>query len=532
MRDVEPAEDHTVQIGVENFGPVGSGMVELRPLTIFLGPSNTGKTYLAKLIYVLHELLDAFPRFPYLSSDGLYAAWMRSLSLEESTVFMDEVKSVIEKISSGNEDFMLSDLPQVIRDAMRDAFREEVGNGILEDNLGTDLESYFEVASGAELVRQSKDHAESTHADISVEIKKNGVELWSWRAKVCESVEAVLDDRSADDIVLVPKGGALPAGTFEKLVHVYKQIAPSAREDGIGGEQIGQLSSAFSDIFRRLLGYSSWQDAPMGYYLPAARGGTIQTHHIISGSLIAHYARGRRREGETLAKLPGDVGDFLNKIVLLGDKRQKLGPLEELARSIELSPLRGIVSVETNLGSYPTFLYSPFGMKDKIQLSRASAMVAELAPLVLYIRYILKAGDIVIFEEPESHLHPAAQTEVAVVLAKLVNAGVKVVITTHSDWLLLQIENLLREGEWTEYQVNEPSTRDQLSAALHPNDVGAWVFRDGDNETGTIVEEIPYNRARGIGVFEYDNIAEDLYNRSAQLQNRFERVERRRGGGE
>ncbi len=39
-----------VIIEVENLGPIRKGKVELKPLTVFIGPNNTGKTYLAYLI--------------------------------------------------------------------------------------------------------------------------------------------------------------------------------------------------------------------------------------------------------------------------------------------------------------------------------------------------------------------------------------------------------------------------------------------------------------------------------------------------
>ena len=38
-------------IGVKDFGPIVKGEVQLRPLTIFVGPNNAGKSYLSMLIY-------------------------------------------------------------------------------------------------------------------------------------------------------------------------------------------------------------------------------------------------------------------------------------------------------------------------------------------------------------------------------------------------------------------------------------------------------------------------------------------------
>ena len=45
------------QVDVENFGPIAKARVDVRPLTVFVGPSNTGKSYLAVLLYALHQCL-------------------------------------------------------------------------------------------------------------------------------------------------------------------------------------------------------------------------------------------------------------------------------------------------------------------------------------------------------------------------------------------------------------------------------------------------------------------------------------------
>ena len=38
-----------VRVSVQDFGPIAEAPIDLRPLTVFVGPSNTGKTYLATL---------------------------------------------------------------------------------------------------------------------------------------------------------------------------------------------------------------------------------------------------------------------------------------------------------------------------------------------------------------------------------------------------------------------------------------------------------------------------------------------------
>ena len=67
-RDANTAEilqDTRVEISVRNFGPISEATIDLRPLTVFVGPSNTGKTYFSTLIYALHGIYAGFSRFPW-----------------------------------------------------------------------------------------------------------------------------------------------------------------------------------------------------------------------------------------------------------------------------------------------------------------------------------------------------------------------------------------------------------------------------------------------------------------------------------
>ena len=57
-----------VEISVRNFGPIAEADLDLRPLTVFVGPSNTGKTYLSVLIYALQRIFHGeFSGFPLIT---------------------------------------------------------------------------------------------------------------------------------------------------------------------------------------------------------------------------------------------------------------------------------------------------------------------------------------------------------------------------------------------------------------------------------------------------------------------------------
>ena len=56
----KPKQTEPLQLTVSNFGPIAKAEIDLRPLTVFVGPSNTGKSYLAILIYALHRFFDDY----------------------------------------------------------------------------------------------------------------------------------------------------------------------------------------------------------------------------------------------------------------------------------------------------------------------------------------------------------------------------------------------------------------------------------------------------------------------------------------
>ena len=85
----------TTSIEVSDFGPIVQATVELRPLTIFVGPSNTGKSYLAMLVYALH-------RFANGSDSGLglpfFDAFRRSPTIDHTNTITDEDGDVLEAL--------------------------------------------------------------------------------------------------------------------------------------------------------------------------------------------------------------------------------------------------------------------------------------------------------------------------------------------------------------------------------------------------------------------------------------------------
>jgi len=81
--------------------------------------------------------------------------------------------------------------------------------------------------------------------------------------------------------------------------------------------------------------------------------------------------------------------------------------------------------------------------KLRFAMSESSSSVRALLDIGFYIRCKLKPGDILMIDEPELNLHPKNQRLVARLLASLVNCGVKVFITTHSDYIIKELNILM-----------------------------------------------------------------------------------------
>lgn len=78
-----------------------------------------------------------------------------------------------------------------------------------------------------------------------------------------------------------------------------------------------------------------------------------------------------------------------------------------------------------------------------IPLHRASSSARGLSDLYFFLRHKVKKDHLLIIDEPESHLDTTNQRLMARLLSHIVRAGLKVLITTHSDYLVKEINNLI-----------------------------------------------------------------------------------------
>lgn len=87
--------------------------------------------------------------------------------------------------------------------------------------------------------------------------------------------------------------------------------------------------------------------------------------------------------------------------------------------------------------------YIPKGKKLRLSMDESSSAVRSLLDIGFYLRHEARIGDLLMVDEPELNLHPENQRRIAKLFARLINIGIKVFITTHSDYIIKEINTLI-----------------------------------------------------------------------------------------
>ena len=136
-----------LELEVENFGPIEQGKVQIRPLTVFIGPSNTGKSYLAVLVYALHQFFgDETKGFLHVNHEMLH-------DLENSKFInsvIDQYEELFETIDKKGT------IPEPIAITLPDEICKLIDKGYakLGEDLGKEIQRCFGIDSGDALIRK------------------------------------------------------------------------------------------------------------------------------------------------------------------------------------------------------------------------------------------------------------------------------------------------------------------------------------------------------------------------------------------
>lgn len=108
-----------------------------------------------------------------------------------------------------------------------------------------------------------------------------------------------------------------------------------------------------------------------------------------------------------------------------------------------LEDFADIIGGEYTVTRNDELYYVPKGKRIKLSMDESSSAVRSLLDIGFYLRHEAERGDLLMVDEPELNLHPENQRRVARLFARLINLGIKVFITTHSDYIVKELNTLI-----------------------------------------------------------------------------------------
>lgn len=453
-----------LRLKATDFGPIGAADVKLHPFTLFVGQNNSGKSYLAMLVYALLALKARLPPIR-LTNRGDVERLLAAAKGREGWPLPDNFEGDEIAVAQFDKDFQVE--------------LRSITNGRL-----------------AAMTRQS--HYELTRCFAT----------------------------GLDELVRRDARGGFRL-SFEQSTPDFQRVYSYSNSEGFSAEQGGwqldpivmradevrNLSGAgpICRIIETVIGKLLAQFGQNAYYLPAARSGFLHSHKLLASVLVSRSPLAGA-EPLQIPNLSGVIADFVSNLLQL-EHFEASEELASIAAFIESRISGGSIDLDTDSenAAYPQIYYEQQG--HRFPLPSSSSMVSEIAPIVLFVRHVIRPGDLLIIEEPEAHLHPDNQRLLAQALVKLVRKEVQVLVTTHSDYFLQQVSNFVMLND-------KPILRREMGYEendfLRASEVGAYLFRAGSG--GSTVAPVTVTDAEGISDEQFAGIAEELYNEKARIE--------------
>lgn len=226
------------------------------------------------------------------------------------------------------------------------------------------------------------------------------------------------------------------------------------------------LSILIGDLCKRLVFVHMNRS---GFFLPPARG-------ALSGVTSSEWKKfsGIGMYKEFVEGLDSVRFSDFDPYGVIEEQKNFVNPLFETL-------LNGKIKVEKDSVSYTTA-----GSRKQMPLTAGSSSVKELFPLYLLLNRVPIDRLSICIEEPEAHLHPELQRSAALLLAYIVNKGGFIQITTHSDFFVNQVNNLLKlhfikKKNGGEFLNALKETGIRAEFVLDPEDMGAYYFEKVKN---------------------------------------------------
>lgn len=408
---------------ISYLGAIRKAVVDLqKPLTLFCGPNSTGKTYLSYLLYAIFENTD------YVESKGLDKIVKHFSEYKEFTLNRELVENFIQDVAA----------------SMKAKLGSIFGIG---DTAVDKLFSQFELS----LILSDGDYEKMLESPCRL-ISKNG-----------EKEFGIVKDASSDKVIYHMNG----------------------ENSTIGRESLMGLRLMINHFFRLLCFRNS----------AGVRMLTVERNSIYT--FKTELSLGRNELIDRIQQKSGrselDILDMVNsssrryplavrsslRIANDLENVQKFNsPYYKIAELIEKGILQGEVKI-TRTGDVE-FVSDKVGKTKHLPIHLTSSIVKTMSSLVIYLKHIARKGDLLIIDEPEMNFHPNVQISLMQIFAILTKLDLRIIISTHSDYMIREVNNLIMAG--TIYSKDAQLIRElgyNEKMLLNKNDIAVKYFNYG-----------------------------------------------------
>lgn len=370
---------------IENVGPIKRAEMEFGDLTILCGKNNTGKTYIT---YNTFNYLDAIKYFLNIPIETKYAEML---------------------LSNGKLDFPLKNFFDNANEYIQRSLQPWI-----------EKETHKQMASHEDFYKKIK-------IDFSLEQERLDTVLlgsnFSWpqiqMTKDCFIKVEKKKDNSNLSILLQNNAESLPDEdvVIDQLQRIVKGMIQFIIPDLfiITCERTG--AAAFRTTFVASREISAKQDAD-----------SRLIDEVYQKMDFRGYPRPMNKDLEFVVRFDEIIQ---NKSYISSEHPEIIDYFSEIVGGeyiIQEPNIVKFVPKNTNVG---------------LTTIESSSSVRSLMELNFYLKHKAKRFQCLVIDEPELNLHPENQRKMARLLAMLVNAGIYVAITTHSDYIIKEFNTLL-----------------------------------------------------------------------------------------
>lgn len=416
-----------MKIQIKELGAIKEGTIDLsKKLNVFCGPNGTGKTYMA---YVIYGLLKS----------QIHIGANEALA-----------KELIEKRKI-NHDINFENLNKYRKNII--------------DNFKEDFDSLFGI--GEDLAKQYFEKTEIAFKETNEEFKQQIID--------CE-FHTTISIRKVDIEVSKTKN--------------TNYLELEIQEKVISNKDIDALNFF---LFSSILSILATHPISSTYILPVERNSIFTFSKELSISkqeAVDHFhaMTGKNKIDrfdllfKKTTRYPLPIKDGLMIADDLAEIKKTTSKFFDFASEIENELLHGKVQI-TSEGEIQ--FKSNKAPKRILPIHMTASIIKSLSSLVVYLKHIAQKNDLIIIDEPEINLHPDNQIILTKLFARLINKGFRLLISTHSDYVVRELNNLImlssNKDEIEDLKIEYKYTKEEF---INKKDIAVHYFNYPQKKTG------------------------------------------------